>query len=412
MYLVDPSLELADKRSWMVKIALLCSAFLFSVFWLTFCVFYQPENGVLERKWSLPRTSLEKVGLGGFALKPHVHAQEFMPVIDELVLIGKNSRPDSSAFPTVKLGLKSSGNQREVICGQAVDFSNPQMKFTVTPRSIVDQGVLVEVAMGENREEFVLSPSRLFQPSCEEEEYFQVVKNGQFWGSDIFLQHWGGMEYQALSSKQKIEMGGKVYFVAAGDFLWWNGDAWKMGKPSLIDAPLMKILVASPQILKAEIWDKDGFSSKIVQMPLQTPPKNFLKADEMMTAVRSRASDEITCQLGKRRVTVREGDWWVHNKGRWKVLKNGYDLEAFLNHEIPGELFIFEKIENGKEKVTLKARSFDRMRTHSEPISLVFNTEKKMSQNPAKELARASVMTRDKMAAKHVQKFHENEEKQ
>lgn len=412
MYLVDPTIEKANKRSWILNGALLSAALLFSVIWLIFSVFHQPEGEISVRHLSLPRPTLEKIGSGGLALKPRIQEQELLPFVEELVLIGKNSRPDSSALPTVKLGLKSSGYQREAVCGQTIAFTEGQMEFTVTPLSIVDRGVLVEVAKGEKREKLVLNPSRLFQSSCEDEEFFQIVKKGQFWGSDIFLQNWGGIEYQPLSSKQKIEMGGKVYFVAAGDFLWWNGDVWKMGKPPLIDAPLMKIVVANSQNVKAEIWDAQGFSSKIVQMSLQTPLKIPLKADEMMTAVRSRAPDEITCQLGKRRVTVREGDWWVHNNGRWKVLRNGYELEAFLNHEIPGELFIFEKIENGKEKITLKARGFDRMRTHSEPISLVFNTDKKTTQNPAKELARASVMTRNKMAAKHLQRHLEKEEKQ
>ena len=57
------------------------------------------------------------------------------------------------------------------------------------------------------------------------------------------------------------------------------------------------------------------------------------------------------------------------------------------------------------------ARFFDLMITHSEPISLILNTDKKTTPNPAKELARASLMTRNKMAAKHLQRHLEKEEK-
>ena len=419
MYLIDPLAEKAEKRSWIFKGFLLYTGLFVLCFWVILSLFRGPQQELITKRLVLPQVNFEKIGAGGWALRPPVQQQDLLPLVEELVLIGRNSRPDGSALPTIKLGLKSGGNQQEVICGQklfisdnCLAFSHLQTEFSVTPLSILGSGVLVELAKGDQREELVLHPSKLFQQSFENEEFFQVVKKGQFWGRDLFLQHWGGDEYQDLSFKQKVEIGGRIYFITTGDFLFWDGDVWKIGKPPLANFPLMKVIAAHSQHVQLEVWDGHGFHSSVVQMTLQPVPKSLLKPEEIMTAVRSKAPDEVTCQLGKRRVTVKEGDWWVHHEGRWKILKNSYELEAFLIHEIPGELFIFEKIENGKEKVTLKARSFDRMRTRSEPISLVFNIDKKMPQNSMKHLARASALSREKIAVKHLHRQNDKEEKQ
>ena len=219
----------------------------------------------------------------------------------------------------------------------------------------------------------------------------------------MFLQQWGGEEYRSLSSKVKLEIGGKVYFLTEGETLWWDGYEWKTGVPHHFEPPVVKLISSSAQGAKVEVWDPTGYASSIVNIPLHQSPKPPLKQDEIMTAVRSRTPAEITCQLGKRRVTVKEGDWWVHSDGRWRPLKNTYDLEAFLRHEIQGELFIFDKIENGKERITLKGRSFDKMRTQSQPLSLVFNADKKIPSHPKRELSRASLFAKNKTAIPSVQ---------
>ncbi len=108
----------------------------------------------------------------------------------------------------------------------------------------------------------------------------------------------------------------------------------------------------------------------------ESPEAPSQKGD-IISFVRVRSPSEITCQLGKRRFVVKEGDWWIRNEDRWHLLKTTEELEAFLLHQFSGELFIFEKIENSKGKIVLTARSFDRMRTEFKSLSFVFNIEKK-----------------------------------
>jgi hypothetical protein len=196
------------------------------------------------------------------------------------------------------------------------------------------------------------------------------------WAPDLFLHQWGGEEYRDLSAKQKVEIDNKIYFLSVGDLLYFDGGEWKVGKSALDDAPLAKLISKSGQQMTFEVWNSTGYGSSIVSIDLQSS-RAPEKAVESITSVRPRSSSEITCQLGKRRVIVKEGDWWVRTDRRWRSLRTAEDLEAFLHHDIQGELFIFEKIENMKGKTILKGRCFDKMRTESLPLSLVVNTEKK-----------------------------------
>jgi hypothetical protein len=274
--------------------------------------------------------------------------------------------------------------------------------------------VLLQIESLDKKEEVVLTSSALFERSLEEEAYVQALKKGKLWAPDLFLHQWGGEEYRDLSAKHKVEIDEKVYFLSIGDLLWWDGSEWKIGKSVLEDAPLAKCVSSSTQGMAIEVWNPSGFISSQINIPLQQNSRLSQKAEEVITSVRPRSASEITCQLGKRRVIVKEGDWWIKTDRRWRSLKTADDLEAFLHHDIQGELFIFEKIENMKGKTILKGRCFDKMRTESQPLSLVINTDKKMPSSPLKNgSSQPALIAKNKMMVPPIQQQKsDGEEKQ
>jgi len=363
---------------------------------------------------SLPHVDFATFGKGPFAIGRTV-TPELKPLTRELMLLGKNTRPDVGENRTVMLGLKSHPTEREIVCGETIflkregevfTFTDKETDLSITPLSLEGNDVLLQVDWGEKREELILATSSLFQNPLEEELYMQTVKKGKMWGVDLFLTQCGGEEYTDLTSKHKIELDSQVYFVKTGDYLWWDGDRWQVGDSS--SAPLVKIGDITTNGLQLHVWDPKGFSSSTITLPLQQVPP--FKQDEIMTAVRPRSPTEITCQLGKRRVIVKEGDWWVKGDGKWRPLKTTDDLEAFLYHKIQGELFIFDKIENNKGKIVLRGKSFDKMRTQSKPVAYVFNTEKKQATTFSKnETGHPSLIAKGKMTSIPIQS-HQNDE--
>jgi hypothetical protein len=297
--------------------------------------------------------------------------------------------------------------------GSSYTFTDKQTDLSILPLPMTGSEVLLQIETADKKEEVILTSSALFEKSLDGEIYVQSLKKGKMWAPDLFLHQWGGEEYRDLSAKHKVEIDDKVYFLSVGDLLWWDESEWKVGKSVYEDVPLAKLVSTSGQEMKFEVWDPNGYLSSSVNLALQRS-KAPQKAEEAITSVRPRSPSEITCQLGKRRVIVKEGDWWIKTDRRWRSLKTADDLEAFLHHDIQGELFIFDKIENLKGKTILKGRCFDKMRTESLPLSLVVNTEKKSPSSSGKSGSpQPSIIAKNKMTVPPIQhQQSDGEEKQ
>jgi hypothetical protein len=422
MELLKPTNLKRDKLAWLPQGMLLLTAFLFSVFWLTSLGMLHQEGLRSPRISPMPCFDYMKIGKGPLAISPRGVSPEFEPLVQELVLLGKNTRPDSGALSMICLGLKTSGDRKQLVAGQKLflaqqetyKFTEEKTDLSILPLPMTGSEVLLQIeAAPDKKEEVILTSSALFESSLDEEAYVQSLKKGKMWAPDLFLHQWGGEEYRDLSAKHKVEIDNKVYFLSVGDLLWWDGSEWKIGKSAFEDAPLAKLLSTSSQSMTMEVWDPTGYISSRINVPLQHSSKVSQKPEDVITSVRPRSPSEITCQLGKRRVIVKEGDWWIKTDRRWRSLKTADDLEAFLHHDIQGELFIFEKIENTKGKTILKGRCFDKMRAESQPLSLVVNTEKKLPVSPAKNGSSQPMIAKNKMTVPPIQhQKSDGEEKQ
>ncbi|MGD0664203.1 MAG: hypothetical protein ABSA17_00545 [Rhabdochlamydiaceae bacterium] len=340
---------------------------------------------------ALPMPLASSLGQGPLALMRPQRA-EFQPLLHELVLVGASTRPDQDHERFCSLALRSSGEERTLSVGETVYFemkegrpffSREGSDLSLTVRSLESGLMICDIKCKNLSESCLLSSSAIFSQPLDHEPYVEVLKKGSVWGKDVFLTGWGGDEYREMTNKVKVSLGADVYFVKTGDFLWWNGRTWthEFRDHEIQDAamPIAQVVKTNSHGADIQVWDATGFSSQVIHLGLQTSPKSSVNISELMTAIRPRSATEITCQLGKRRVIVREGDWWIRYNDRWRPVRTAADLEACLYHQIPGELFIFEKVEASKGSVVLEARAFDRMRTFSEPVSLVLQTEKKPS---------------------------------
>ncbi len=329
----------------------------------------------------LPTPALDAIGQGPLALSPP-RSKELQPLLQELILIGASTRPDQEL--SCSLALRSSAQEKTISLGETLFFEFKEGRYVfadaptelgIKARSLENNILICEI----NHESCTLNSSAIFSRFLDQEPYVEILKKGAVWGKDVFLTGWGGEEYREMTSKAKISLGPDVYFLKPGDCLYWNGEMWALELESDEMGPIAQVIKTSSEGADFQVWDSSGFSSEAVHLETQTPPKSSLKIDEVITAIRPRSPTEITCQLGKRRVIVREGDWWIRLDDRWKPVRTADDLDACLNHQIAGELYIFEKIEASVGKVVLQGRAFDRMRTLSEPLSLVLQTDKKPS---------------------------------
>lgn len=401
MEVLNPFKKNREKFGRVCQIGMLFVLWIYTL-WLLFGFLYSIPSYKQRKMINAPlNLDINNIGKGPLALIPIQSDTKFIPLIRELVLIGKNTRPDQvNHVSSLQLGFKSSSSKREAIDGETLFvsmnqkgqyiFSQQPSEISLMPllgdKDFKDESIIMQINLGLNKSEKIRIPLPNFlKKSLDEECYVIDFKKGKMWDFDVFLKEWGGSDYQDLASQYRLEINGKVIFLSVGDCLFWNGEEWQKKTELTLGKPLAKLFAVSSDEAKFEIWDEKGYISIFHKFPLQQETKIDLKADEIISSARFRALHEITCQLGKRRVVLKEGDWWVKNDRRWKNLKTIFDLDSFIMHQFLGELFIFEKIENEKGKIIVKGLFFDRMRTSYQRFCWVFNTEKKKFTNTPKK---------------------------
>jgi hypothetical protein len=339
------------------------------------------------------------IGKGALSLEAYKGPEDVQSLLSEVVLIGASNRPDHHYDKQIKMVFRNSGEEVKLSIGETVFFEKSQncllisskpTSLSLTPYAIQGKTLICDIKYEAASYQAALHSSSLFSESLSRQPYFDSLKQAKLWASDIFLKEWGGDEYKPLSQKNKISIGNEVYFLQPGDCLWWHGDHWSETAGADVQEPMAELIAVSKERAIFNIWNETGFCSDQIEIPLTSTDPLQYKISELMTTIRPRSNTEITCQLGRRRVIVKEGDWWIKTQNRWRQLRNSRDLEAFLSHQLKGELFIFEKVEHTRGKITVQARAFDAMRTSSEPLILTIQSEKK-EKGSDRQKARRSV---------------------
>lgn len=382
----------AEKRWWAVNIAFLIGIFFVAVWSLFIFSWGNQRLEVLSKQFG-GRTlfSFDEIGYGPLALNGVRMKSPVPNLTRELVVLGTNGRPDAQPGEiALLLGLKSTQQEQIVFSGQTLFlkrqpkdvflFSADKTPLAITPIAMKDGSVAIEVVLEGEKGQFVLK-NRPRQVN-EEASFARALKEAKWWGPDLFLQNYGGEEYKTFHGKHKIEFSNSICFVQEGDFLMWEDEQWKgVSLDQLLPFfPIAKVSSISSRGVQIEAWDETGFHLMNVQISSPQTPRVNYKLDELISSIRPRTASELSCMLGKRRVVLREGDWWLKMETGWRHLKKLNDIEDYLAHKMRGELFIFETVsmENGKAEV--KGHFFDTMRTQMQPIALtVMGSDKKNS---------------------------------
>jgi hypothetical protein len=399
MYIIDPAWKVNKNRLLKWQKAVVFIAIVISIWGIAMAS--SRAQHALPQARPLPVFDIASIGRGPLGLIPKTLSPIAQEVVQELLVIGVNNRPDQ-AVTTLTLGCKTSGDTTVAVMDQPLyltddwRWSKTPTDRTLTTVALQGDEVVMQLACGgQMSEEFNLIPSPLFQQPMDDHPYVQALKAGKGWAFDRLLHDWGGEEYRFLSLKHKVQIGSSVHFLDVKDCLWWDGSTWKPGLHS--DAPLAQLIASYDRSVQMGVWDEKGTSMVKIDIPVQSSGQIELNPREMMKGVKVRSHGEIVCQLGRRRVIVKEGDWWIKVGGRFRPLRSVRDLEAFLRHEIQGELVMFEKIETSQDQVCIKGRYFDHMRTKEEPLTLTLDSGKKGPSLRTKHSGSSSLLAKNKM---------------
>ncbi|HSX04303.1 MAG TPA: hypothetical protein VLG76_06200 [Rhabdochlamydiaceae bacterium] len=327
----------------------------------------------------------------------------------EIVLLVPSSRPggDGSNTNHLLLGLKNSQEQLNISNGEIVNLecqfskdTNPhQFQFSSKPAQIwlkpviLDHSSILIEAGGTEMDkcEFVLKTnSERIQVAAQQSPFYTSLKRAKWWGQDVLFQLYGGKEYQSLKDKQKIEIiqnvSGAICYVSQGDYLTFENRLWKVTDlpNASLSSPLAYVKEISAGQLKLTLWDENGFAFDEITLKLEGRPK-VAPQNELFSSIHFRTASQVTCLLGKRRVILKCGDWLLKTAHGWRNLKKLSEIEAYLAHQLKGELFVFDSIEKKEDKCFVKGHLIDEMRSSAFSISLPVIQEKKVKPSKKKK---------------------------
>ncbi len=172
---------------------------------------------------------------------------------------------------------------------------------------------------------------------------FRLLAEARWWGRDLFREKIG-----AGTFCERLEIGpsgtADLMEISEKDWIAWQDGHWYKTS-SLNDAKIKPVahIQSIGKTFVLEGWDQDHHIRISLNPAVAAPFK--VKAEELFSSVRVRSEKQISCMLEKQCLILKIGDWVLKKGGRWKVLRKKEERDDFLNGELVGDLFVFEKIE-------------------------------------------------------------------
>ncbi|MGR3912586.1 MAG: hypothetical protein QRY71_04690 [Candidatus Rhabdochlamydia sp.] len=332
--------------------------------------------------------SLKKgpLSLKAFKLPPHL-----TQILEDIVLIGIDTRP-GKALQMTFLSEKE-GKLIQAVPGSVFFLSYEEGYWSISPfvtqvkmtlQSVSKDQLFVEIEerlslTSSERYPFFLTPSQLLTEDIEHTEAFTHLKEGKAYPQDALLEEFDLSNATGLRGKMKVEIGDKIFFLTAGECLFWNEKSWSLEKGDL-DHPIMAGCLLNPQgNFTFQLWSASGHTSIMIPLSVEALDPLLCHFQEKITSLRYKSPSQMTALLGKRRVILEEGDWWLKQGELWKKISTSSDLESTLTHQLRGELVIIQQLESAHHQAKIEALVFNKMRTHYERQTLTLKTDNQTS---------------------------------
>ncbi|MCP5505569.1 MAG: hypothetical protein H7A38_01635 [Chlamydiales bacterium] len=341
---------------------------------------------------------LTAIGKGALSLSSEIHSFPFPDLSRDVLFLARNTRPDATIDQLkMDIGLRGNPVPKRVTPNQRLylsydekqlNFSKDQTPLWIEP-IMNSQGEVwlkmgIELTNSEGDKllnevrEFKVDPkwrARRIQEITDPElkQGIPIIEQGKWWGPDKLFEEYGGEEYQKFTGHQRFEiekeLGKEILFLHEGEIFIWKEGQWVQIDQSQ-GYPMAKVTQISPHKLEWSLWDREGMESVVISFKREKDSPIALRIEDVFTKLRKRTSSRISCRIDNRAKILKEGDWLVHTNTGWHTVKHFYEVEALLNLEIFGDLFVFDGVHMVDGKEIFTGSLFNSMRTEMKPIRL------------------------------------------
>lgn len=341
---------------------------------------------------------LTSIGRGALSLSSEIHSFQFPDLSRDVLFLAKNTRPDATVDQMqLDVGLRGNPMPKRVVPHQRLylSYDEKQLNFSKEPTPLWVEPMLnhygdlwlkmgIELTNSEGQKllnevrEFKVAtnwktkkPQEVSDPELK--QGIHTVEQGKWWGPDKLFEEYGGEEYQKFTGYQRFEIekpqGKEILFLHEGEiFIWKEGQWVPTDQPQ--GYPMAKVTQVTPYKLEWCFWDREGMESVELSFKREKESSIVPRIEDVFTKLRKRTSSRISCRIDNRAKILKEGDWLVHTSTGWHTVKHFYEVEALLNLEILGDLFIFDGIQTVDGKEIFTGSLFNPMRTEMKPIRL------------------------------------------
>lgn len=320
---------------------------------------------------------------------------------DELFIYSFPQRPDiQEDQKKITVKLKSSGEKKDILVGQEVylsadsnhfHFSEEKTPFLFQLIEDKENTYLVETLIGKEKLEnnnYTLSSMKPFDIKIAEELTSQTLDYLKHEAFALFsTAKWFGPDLLMDNRKQRVEIvPNESLNLDKTQFLVYIDNMWKVASQDINtqDYPIMRIGDVKEQTLKLEGWDigKEGYYC--VFLCLEKGKGVLLKPANWIEAVHTRTNTKVSCQVEKKCMVLKQGDWVVKKKDKWHALKTQKQRELFLISKEPEELFVFDGMKEVQGKDQMVIRLFNPSRTEMKTMMFPSSTPLRTKSNRAK----------------------------
>lgn len=212
---------------------------------------------------------------------------------------------------------------------------------------------------------------------------------------DLLIQMYGGKTFDSVKGLYRMSSDSKCFYIKQGDLFVWRGENLEQEKSRTQNHPLLLVKSLDSYNCEVVLWDSEGIYNKSITIPVGKTSGSSIKIGDFFHKIHQRTDASVTCQLDRRNVIIRKGDWFLMDKGHFRNLRTAEEIKDYLRYRIKGELFIFDGIVK-KEGVTLFAgHLFNEERTVLKKVEIPLAERKKAPPIKKKETKVAPQQVKD-----------------
>ena len=219
--------------------------------------------------------------------------------------------------------------------------------------------------------------------------------------TDLLIEMYGGKSFDDVKGSYRM-YSDKIrapFFIKPGDLFVWKDGGLEEGKGATQEAtkgfPLLMIKSLDMQKCELLLWDTDGMYGKPITLAIGMAIPSQLKVQEFFLKLHQRTDASVTCQLHKRNVIIRKGDWLLYSKGKFRNLRTFDEVNDYLRYALKGELFIFDGLVKKEGITSFVGHLFNEERTQAKNVDLVLSERKKPAPLKKKDTKVLPVQVKD-----------------